>query len=152
MTSNKNQTIEGKNDFEDSVISVLKIGLASIGPEEVLLKEQTSFKVFTLSSVPKIYHFINNLKYNFDMLFFAKSLFNFTVIDKYSRYKKYSNKNYGNALCEKVIREVANRIIKREENICENLNKYLLSEDADFAFIYINESLKDNFSNYTVRC
>lgn len=137
----------GKNDYENGVITALKLGLASIGPEEILIKEHEP-----LLFKPKVtlYDFKDNLKYNFEMLYFVRSRFNRMVIGENTRYKKLSNDNYGIALCEKIIRKVADRILDREENICENLNKYLSQDDVDFAFEYIKECLKENFDTYTV--
>ena len=141
------QLIEGRNDFENGVIGVLRLGLASIGPEEILIKEH---EPLFFKSAPTLYDFKDSLKYNFEMFFWAQSSFNTLVIDKIKEFKKHSNVDYGIALCKKVVKEVADRILKREENICDNLNKYLLPDDVDFALKYIDKLLKENFDTYTI--
>ena len=70
------QMIEGKNDFENGVISVLRLGLASIGPEEILIKEH---KPFFFNPTPTLYDLKDSLKYNFEMIFFVKSSFKPTI-------------------------------------------------------------------------
>ena len=78
MSSKQIQKIEGRDDFEDGIITVLRIGLASIGPEEVLIKEHIPF---TFSPTPKLYNFKDSLMYEFGKFFLARSSFNTLVID-----------------------------------------------------------------------